>query len=257
MTGLCRLIRGCAAQTAGPFVRRSERRKLAVLIPLFMSSREKKRSTLQPCPLHPFRGWREEGGSSPVAPQCLVSPSALGSPERCSKGGGRGCFVGASIVSFWEMGARAPGPKDTGWWEFLPLLMESKDPICPPFPRKVALGSACPPSPLRSNKRQKGDASLGSSEGGRFRQMPGTEVSTLVLLRVSGLTIPGCPLGPFLRRRIPLFDPLGNLLLHRASGAFILATTATPARCADLSCGALAVQIQPGPQNEPSTCRPA
>lgn len=92
---------------------------------------------------------------------------------------------------------------------------------------------------------------------GRFCQMPGTEVSTLVLLRVSGLTIPGCPLGPFLRRRIPLFDPRGNLLLHRASGAFILATTATPARCADLSCGALAVQIQPGPQNEPSTCRPA
>lgn len=68
MTGLCRLIRDCAALTAGPFVRRTERRKLAVLIPLFMSSREKKRSTLQPCPLHPFRGRREEGSSGPVTP---------------------------------------------------------------------------------------------------------------------------------------------------------------------------------------------
>lgn len=134
MTGLCRLIRGCAAQTAGPFVRRSERRKLAVLIPLFMSSREKKPSTLQPCPLHPFRGLREEGGSNPAPPPppCLSFPIALGFPgpaRRCTKGGGRDCFGGASIVSFWKMGQRTQDTEDTGWWDFLPPLMESTGPI--------------------------------------------------------------------------------------------------------------------------------
>lgn len=81
MTGLCRLIRGCAAQTAGPFVRRSELRKLAVLIPLFMSSREKKPSTLQPCPLHPFRG-QEEGALALWPPAPFVSERAWVSRAR-------------------------------------------------------------------------------------------------------------------------------------------------------------------------------
>lgn len=80
MTGLCRLIRGCAAQTAGPFVRRSELRKLAVLIPLFMSSREKKPSTLQPCPLHPFRG-QEAGAVALWPPAPFVFRARLGFPS--------------------------------------------------------------------------------------------------------------------------------------------------------------------------------
>lgn len=110
MTGLCRLIRGCAARTAGPFVRRSELRKLAVLIPLFMSSREKKPSTLQPCPLHPFRG-QEAGAVALWPPAPFVFQSALGFPEpakRCSRGGGGGRFTETSIVSFWKMGATDP-----------------------------------------------------------------------------------------------------------------------------------------------------
>lgn len=91
MTGLCRLIRGCAAQTAGPFVRRSERRKLAVLIPVFMSDREKKPSTLQPCPLHPFRG-REEGALAPGAPSAFRSGALEGlpSPPSIAAGAGEG-----------------------------------------------------------------------------------------------------------------------------------------------------------------------
>lgn len=82
MTGLCRLIRGCAAPTAGPFVPPSERRKLAVLIPLFMSSREKRASTLQPCPLHPFRG-QAEGAPA-------LSSRRRGLPSRSSMAAGLG-----------------------------------------------------------------------------------------------------------------------------------------------------------------------
>lgn len=95
-----------------------------------MSSREKKPSTLQPCALHPFRGLREEGSSGLSPLGRLSFPRALGSPEparRCNRGGGRGCFLGASIVSFWKMGATAPRPEDADWegGDFLPPLTES------------------------------------------------------------------------------------------------------------------------------------
>lgn len=135
MTGLCRLIRGCAAQTAGPFVRRSERRKLAVLIPLFMSSREKKPSTLQPCPLHPFRGLREEGGSNPGPPPpapCLSFPIALGfpGPPGVAPKVGEGIALEEPQLSAsgkWGRGLRIQ--RIQVFWGFLPPLMESTGPI--------------------------------------------------------------------------------------------------------------------------------
>lgn len=157
MTGLCRLIRGCAAQTAGPFVRRSERRKLAVLIPLFMSGREKKPSTLQPCPLHPFRGRREEGGSSPVPPTpppgAFRFPLRLGlrsSPGIPAKVGEGDAFPEPQLSASAKWGQR---PQDQrihvgGIFFFLPPLTEDTGPVCL-FPEEVALGNARPPSPVK------------------------------------------------------------------------------------------------------------
>lgn len=171
MTGLCRLIRDCAAQTAGPFVRRSERRKLAVLIPLFMSSREKKASTLQPCPLHPFRG-QEEGGSGPVAPGAC-SLRAPGSPQpvkHCSRGGRRGCFAEASIVSFWKMGQLSHKQGilmgEIFIFMFLLPLTESTGRTGPSSQERWHWG--CTPTiPIKGGlteiKRPRGDARLGSS----------------------------------------------------------------------------------------------
>lgn len=150
MTGLCRLIRDCAALTAGPFVRRSERRKLAVLIPLFMSSREKKPSTLQPCPLHPFRGRREEGSSGSVAPGRLSFPRALGSPEPpCIEAGvGEGVAFGSLNCQLLENGGNGPTTRGCQWGGLLFASTDGKHgPLCPLFPGKVALGGAHPPSP--------------------------------------------------------------------------------------------------------------
>ena len=161
MTGLCRLIRGCAAQTAGPFVRRSERRKLAVLIPLFMSGREKKPSTLQPCPLHPFRGRREEGGSSPVPPTpppgAFRFPLRLGlrSPPGIPAKVGEGDACPEPQLS--ASGKWGQRPQDQRiqvggiFFFFLPPLTEDTGPVCPLFPGEVALGSARPPSPVKQD----------------------------------------------------------------------------------------------------------
>ena len=161
MTGLCRLIRVCAAQTAGPFVRRSERRKLAVLIPLFMSGREKKPSTLQPCPLHPFRGWREEGASSPVPPTpspgsfrfplCLGLRSPPGIPPKVGEGD---AFREPQLSASGKWGQR---PQDQriqvggNFLFFLPPLTEDTGPVCPLSPAEVALGSAPPSSPVKQD----------------------------------------------------------------------------------------------------------
>ena len=163
MTGLCRLIRGCAAQTAGPFVRRSERRKLAVLIPLFMSGREKKPSTLQPCPLHPFRGRREEEGSSPVPP--TPPPGAFRFPLRLglrsppgipAKVGEGDAFREPQLSASGKWGQR---PQDQRiqidgifFFFFLPPLTEDTGPVsCSLSPGEVALGSARPSSPVKQD----------------------------------------------------------------------------------------------------------
>lgn len=174
MTGLCRLIRGCAAQPAGPFVRRSERRKLAVLIPLFMSSREKEPSTLQPCPLHPFRG-REEGAPalSPPAPFRFRARWGLPCPPSVAAGGGGGVpsFAGASIVSLWKMGAMSPRIDDTGWGDFFGrgTSADRAPTALSPLPRKGGTGGwgRTPTIPftagLTRSMRPRGDARLGSS----------------------------------------------------------------------------------------------
>lgn len=110
MTGLCRLIRGCAAQTAGPFVPPGERRKLAVLIPLFMSSREKKASTLQPCPLHPFRG--QEEGAPALSPRCRGSPGPV---KHCKQGWEKGLLCGSLDGQLPGNGGNSPTTEDSGW----------------------------------------------------------------------------------------------------------------------------------------------
>ena len=101
------------------------------------------------------RAWRP--APHPI-PRLLSFPVVLGSPEparHSTKGGGRGCFSGASIVSFWKMGAKAPGPEDTSWWEFsfffLPPLTEDTGPVCPLSPAEVVLGSAPPSSPVKQD----------------------------------------------------------------------------------------------------------
>lgn len=145
MTGLCRLIRGCAAQTAGPFVRRSERRKLAVLIPLFMSSREKKPSTLQPCPLHPFRGLREEGGSNPgppPPPRAFHFPSRLGFPGRQAlhQRWGKGLLWRSLNCQLLENGAEDSGYRGYRLVGFFASTDGEHRPHLTPFPRKSGIG---------------------------------------------------------------------------------------------------------------------
>lgn len=182
MTGLCRLIRVCAAQTAGPFVRRSERRKLAVLIPLFMSGREKKPSTLQPCPLHPFRGWREEGASSPVPPTpspgsfrfplCLGLRSPPGIPPKVGEGD---AFREPQLSASGKWGQRPQDQRIQVGGNFL-FFFASIDrghrPCLSPFSSRSGIGQCTPVIPckarLRSRERPKGDNQAGALRGADF-----------------------------------------------------------------------------------------
>lgn len=148
MTGLCRLIRGCAAQTAGPFVRRSERRKLAVLIPLFMSSREKKPSTLQPCPLHPFRGWREEGGSSPVAPPVPSVSQRSWVSRALQQRRGKGLLCGSLNCQLLGNGGKGPRTKGYRLVGIFASADGEQRPHLSPFPKKSGLGQCMPSIPI-------------------------------------------------------------------------------------------------------------
>lgn len=183
MTGLCRLIRGCAAQTAGPFVRRSERRKLAVLIPLFMSGREKKPSTLQPCPLHPFRGRREEGGSSPVPP--TPPPGAFRFPLRlglrsppgipAKVGEGDACPE-PQLSASGKWGQRPQDQRIQVGGIFFFFFFASVDrghrPRLSSFPRRSGIGQCTSTIPckagLRSQERPEGDNQAGALRGEDF-----------------------------------------------------------------------------------------
>lgn len=121
---------------------------------------------LQPCAPHPI-------------PRLLSFPVVLGSPEparHSTKGGGRGCFSGASIVSFWKMGAKAPGPEDTSWWEFSFFFFASIDrghrPCLSPFSSRSGIGQCTPVIPckarLRSRERPEGDNQAGALRGADF-----------------------------------------------------------------------------------------
>ena len=212
MTGLCRLIRGCAAQTAGPFVRRSERRKLAVLIPLFMSGREKKPSTLQPCPLHPFRGRREEEGSSPVPP--TPPPGAIRFPLRLGLGSPPGipakvgegdAFREPQLSASGKWGQRPQDQRIQIGGPFFFFFFASVDRghrscLLFPFSRRSGIGQYTPIIPckagLRSRERPEGDNQAGALRGADFVEIPGTDVAKLVPLRVSGLTVRSLLAGP-------------------------------------------------------------